>query len=233
MSQSAQKPVDPYDLHGRSLERHEAGEHALVLECIQDGVRDDVPVAFWFRDHIDPLEQRALELARGRVLDVGAGAGVHSLPLQARGLSVVALDVARGCVDVMRARGVKDARQGDFFAWDETGFDTVLCLCNGLDKVGSLDRLPEFLRRIKGALATGGQAFADSFDPPQSGKGSHQMQLSFSLDGRESAPFSVLQIDFDTLQSVANVVGLRCSVEARNGSHYLARLTHSIEPDAS
>ena len=45
---------------------------------------DVIPLPYLFRDfdQMPAVEQRALELARGKVLDIGCGAGSHALYLQ-------------------------------------------------------------------------------------------------------------------------------------------------------
>ena len=153
-----------YDPHGAALLSYYRGDRAATLICYQDGARDDVPASFWFRDEIDPLETLGLDLCRGRVLDVGAGTGLHTLQLQQRGLDVTAIDVADECIEIMRARGVKNVVAADVYAFDGGPFDTIICLCNGLDKVGKLAELPRFLGRMRSLLATDGQLIADSFD---------------------------------------------------------------------
>lgn len=64
-----------YAPHGAALLDCFRGNASAVLTCYQDGVRDDVPAAFWLRDSIDPLEALALDLCSGTVLDLGAGSG--------------------------------------------------------------------------------------------------------------------------------------------------------------
>lgn len=122
--------------------------------CHQDVARDDMPAAFWLRDTIDPLEALALDLCRGRVLDVGAGVSLHSLELQRRGIAVAAIDVAPECVAIMRERGVRSAEAADMYAFEGGSFDTIICLHNGLDKVGRLADLPRFLGRMRELLAS-------------------------------------------------------------------------------
>ncbi len=108
---------------------------------------DELPVPLLFRAETEmpPLERLALDKARGRVLDTGAGAGCHTLALQQRGLDVTAIDISPGAVRTMRRRGVEDARLCDFFEDDFGGpFDTVLMLMNGIGICGRLERLPFF-----------------------------------------------------------------------------------------
>lgn len=228
-----------YNPHGAALLDCFRGDVSAMLVCHQDGARDDVPAAFWLRDTIDALETCALDACRGTVLDVGAGAGVHALELQRRGYDVTAIDVSPGCVQIMRERGVRKARAADLYAFDGGPFDTIACLCNGLDKVGRLTELPRFLDCMRRLLAPGGQLLADSFDvrfganaarraelarKEAAGRYFGETDLRFEYQGRIGAPFSVLQIDPQTLSRTAQPLGWRCEVLAHNGGRYLARL---------
>lgn len=230
---------DAYSPHGAAAMRYFRGDTGAMLVCHQDGRRDDVPAAFWFRETFDPLEARGLELAAGRILDLGAGTGVHALELQRRGQSVTALDVSAECVAIMRARGVRDAVAGDLYRFEGGPFDTVLCLCNGLDKVGRLADLPRFLGRMRALLADGGQIIADSFDlaigadaetaaeirrKSEAGRYYGETDLVFEFEGRRGEPFTVLHIDPTTLAVRAARCGFGCEILAQRGGHYLARL---------
>ena len=107
---------------------------------------DEIPVGDLFRELADMpfLEQKALEMAGGMILDVGAGAGCHSLALAKMGKSALAIDISPLSVAVMKERGV-DARQVNFYdeSFAET-FDTVLMLMNGTGIIGNLDNIPAF-----------------------------------------------------------------------------------------
>ena len=202
---------------------------------------DEIPVDTLFRtlDDMPPQEQEALRLCRGRVLDVGAGSGCHSLELQGRGMEVVAIDISTLSVDVMRQRGI-DARVADFFdkTFDEK-FDTILMAMNGIGIVGRIERLPEFFMRLKQILAPGGQVLLDSSDiryvfenedgsldiDPDSG---YYGEIDYRMQyrGIRGETFEWLYIDFDTLSTYAGQYGFRCE-KCIDGEHYdyLARLT--------
>lgn len=72
---------------------------------------DEMPVTHLFRStrEMPMLEQKALQLAKGRVLDIGAGSGCHTLALQEKGLEVKAIDISPLSCEAMKLRGVKDA----------------------------------------------------------------------------------------------------------------------------
>jgi len=229
---------DAYSPHGAALLDCYRGETSAMLICHQDGARDDAPASFWLREELDPLELRALDLCRGRVLDVGAGGGLHALELQRRGFDVTAIDITPECVAIMRERGVLRAETADLFAYDGGPYDTIICLCNGLDKVGRLADLPRFLVRMRTLLAPGGQLIADSFDlrfgadslrlaelaqKEEAGRYFGEADLQFEYKGLRGAPFSVLHVDYETLARIAARHGWRCEAIARDGGHYLAR----------
>jgi hypothetical protein len=101
---------------------------------------DIMPIETLFRSFagMPELEQKALKLAQGRTLDVGAGAGCHSLILQEKGIDVTAIDISPLSVETMRERGVMKVLQQDFFTLN-TQFDTILLLMNGIGIVGKAE----------------------------------------------------------------------------------------------
>lgn len=198
---------------------------------------DDVmPVSNLFRTEaqMPEIEQRALALSRGSVLDVGAGAGCHTLALQQRGLFVTAIDISRLSVETMRRRGVVDARCADFFT-DDLGqcYETILLLMNGLGIAGDLAHLSQLLLRAKSLLAPGGAILADSSDlryvfededgtfdyNPQTDSYYGEVDFSMHYDGTDGSSFNWLYVDFDTLNRVAADCGLQAELVVQ-GPHY-------------
>src|SRR5437868_12592114 len=72
------------------------------------GPKEEMPLGVYFRTSADMpgMELTALNLCKGRVLDIGAGAGSHALMLQDYGMDVTALEMSPGASAVMEARGV-------------------------------------------------------------------------------------------------------------------------------
>ena len=202
---------------------------------------DEIPVATLFRDfgEMPVQEQKAIELCRGKVLDVGAGSGCHSIVLKERGIEATAIDISVLSVEVMKERGI-DARNINFF--DETfneKFDTILLAMNGIGIVGKIERLPMFFRSIKRLLAPGGQVLLDSSDIRyvfMDEDGGMDIDLAAGYYGEidykmrykniTGTPFDWLYIDFDTLQMYAEEHGFTCE-KCIDGEHYdyLARIT--------
>ncbi|MCZ0964259.1 hypothetical protein [Paracoccus benzoatiresistens] len=115
----------------------------------------------------------------------------------------------------------------------------MLSICNGLDKVGRLRDLPPFLHRMRALLGDGGQLIVDSFDlritadgaarariaaKAAQGRYFGKIDLRFSYAGRVGVPFTVLQVDAETLREIARTCGFGCDILQRRGGHYLARL---------
>jgi SAM-dependent methyltransferase len=110
------------------------------------GLNYFAPVRRW-----PAVERRALRYIRGRVLDVGVGAGRVALELQARGREVVAIDVSPGAVEVARNRGVSDVRLLAFEEVDASlgHFDTVVMYGNNFGLFGSRAKARRLLRRLR------------------------------------------------------------------------------------
>lgn len=202
---------------------------------------DEIPVRTLFRTEkqMAPLERTALQLATGRILDVGAGSGCHSLILQAAGKEVEAIDISPLSVEAMRRRGVKQATQANLFNESFCGsYDTLLMLMNGSGIIGRLENLPAFFRKAKQLLRPGGSILMDSSDlrylyEDEDGSfvidiaGDYYGEVDFKMQYKDiiGDPFDWLYIDFQTLSLYAAQNGFKAEL-VKEGKHYdyLARL---------
>lgn len=202
---------------------------------------DIIPVHYLFRPfkEMPALEQTALQQCRGKILDIGAGAGSHALWLQEQKLEVTALEISPAACAVMQQRGVKNILQEDFFALtEEDKYDTLLMLMNGIGIVGTTDRLKEFFNVARKLLKPGGQILVDSSDLRYlflQDDGSILINLNdsyygeveyrMSYKGQKGRRFPWLFIDDQLLQYHAEKNGFRFERIAE-GEHfdYLARL---------
>lgn len=202
---------------------------------------DEIPVRTLFRTgkQMSPLERTALQLASGRILDVGAGSGCHSLALQAAGKEVEAIDISPLSVEAMRRRGVGQATQANLFSDSFCGaYDTLLMLMNGSGIIGRLENLPAFFHKAKQLLRPGGSILMDSSDlrylyEDEDGSfvidiaGDYYGEVDFRMQYKqvEGDPFDWLYIDFQTLSLYAAQNGFAAEL-AKEGKHYdyLARL---------
>ena len=112
-------------------------------------------------------QRRGLRFARGRVLDVGAGAGRVALHLQEKGHDVVAIDVSPGAVEVCRRRGIRDARVMRVEDVDESlgTFDTVVMYGNNLALLASRTKGPRILRRLARITSKRARIIGECLDP--------------------------------------------------------------------
>ncbi len=180
------------------------------------------------------IEKEALEACTGRVLDVGACAGSHSLYLQQeRGLEVKAIDISPGCCEVMKKRGVKNVECVDFYKVDyDEKYDTILLLMNGIGISGTLVGLEHLLKQAKKLMVPGGKVLFDSSDIDYAfyeKDGSKWVNLNSNYYGEvqykltykkeEESAFNWLFIDPDTMDKVARESGFKFTL-LKSGKHY-------------
>ena len=152
---------------GAAIQEFMAGSREARIVVESNLTEDDeIEVAYLFRtpEEMPELELLALEQCRGLVLDIGAGAGCHSLALQQRGADVTALDLSAGAVQAMRQQGIKQVTQQDIFKLSGQRYDTLLLLMNGIGIAGDLQGLEHFLEHTKTLLNPGGQILLESSD---------------------------------------------------------------------
>lgn len=200
---------------------------------------DIIPVEVLFRNYeeMPELEKMALERVKGKTLDVGAGAGVHSLYLQDMGVDMKAIDLSQGAVEFMKANGIK-AEQKNFFSIKDEKYDTILMLMNGIGIAGKLSNLERTLLKAKTLLNKGGKILCDSSDIKylyEDEDGSLWVDLNTEYYGnfrfqmvykKEIGPwFDWLYVDFDNLFQAAQKVGLQARKIYDRDDHFLAEIT--------
>jgi len=219
------------------------GDRDAYMVVYDDYERDEVPLSYFFRASTEfpEVERLALDLCRGRVLDVGAGSGCHTLALQERGLQVTAIEILQEMVEILRDRGVQDARQATWMDLLDEPFDTVLMMMNGLGLSETLPGLRRFFRRARRLVRPDGQVLADSTDvrvrmePKARRSGSTRRdgrylgELHFQIEfqGHKGPPFAQLYVDPETLDRTARSERWSCEIVRPSDEygHYLARLT--------
>ncbi|AZA50784.1 class I SAM-dependent methyltransferase [Chryseobacterium carnipullorum] len=202
---------------------------------------DELPVDYLFRDFEDmnDIEQKALELAQGRVLDIGAGAGSHALYLQnERDLDVLALDISPKSIEVCKLRGIKKAVCVNMLDFSADPFDTVLLLMNGTGVFESLEKIDTYLKKLHTLVNEGGQILIDStdilymFDRDEDGgvyipAGGYYGELDYIVHykGESENPIKWLYLDFATLKNAAENNGFAIEKVIQEEDSYLAKLT--------
>ena len=232
------------DLFGKAIldyQTHNNPEDIITETSISEA--DEMSVAYLFRDFTEmpKLEQKALQLSKGKVLDVGCGAGSHALYLEnERNIEVKAIDISKNAIEACKLRGLKNAEVVNVLDLDTSEkYDTILLLMNGTGIFGKLDQIATYLQKLKGLLNEGGQILIDSSDIiymfDQDKDGAYEIngngyygELTFSIQYKSETEdtFDWLYLDYNTLQNAAHANGLQCEL-VMEGEHYdyLARLT--------
>ena len=234
------------DIWGQAIADYHRGKtDGSLLTETQYTEPDEMAVSHLFRgfEAMPPLEQQALELCRGTVLDVGCGAGSHALYLQQKGLTVVGLDHSRAAIEVSQDRGVHQVVCSSLLDYRADGFDTILMLMNGSGIFETVDRVPYYLDHLKGLLNPGGQLLIDSsdlqylFDRNPDGSiwvpaDRYYGELDFTVHYEgESQSFPWLYLDPALLERLSSASGWNFEL-LKEGAHfdYLARLSFD-QPD--
>ena len=211
------------------------GKSAKLRVLSSQFEEDEIPTEQLFRtyDEMPELEQEALQLAKGKILDCGAGSGCHALALQEMGKDVEAIDISPLSVEVMKKRGVKEAYCVNLF--DENylqKFDTILMLMNGSGIIGKLENMGAFFTKMKQLLNPGGCIYMDSSDlrylfEDEDGSflidlaGGYYGEIDFRMQYKQikGEPFDWLYVDFQTLSYYANENGFKAEM-VKEGEHY-------------
>lgn len=200
---------------------------------------DIIPVEVLFRtyDEMPTLEQKAISMCRGKILDVGAGAGPHSIYLSELGHEIQAVDTSPGAVSYLNSMNIP-ARCVDVKDLQNETYDTLLLLMNGIGIAGTKEKLPDFLSHLKRLLNPGGQVLCDSSDVAflyEEEDGSYWMDLNaayygnfkFQLHYKKASTevFEWLYIDYESLHQIASSVGFKCKRLEIDEHHFLAQLS--------
>lgn len=222
------------DIFGKALLDYQSGNYSEdIITWTNISDKDELPLPYLFRDYSEmpKLEQKALQLAKGTILDVGCGAGSHSLYLQQKGFKVKAIDSSKGAIEVAKQRGVLNTELKPLL--EETqSFDTILLLMNGTGIFEELTQVSNYLKHLKSLLNPNGQILIDSsdisymYDEYYSERYFGELNYFISYKGEQEAPMKWLYIDFETLNTACQTVGLKCE-KVMDGEHfdYLARIS--------
>ena len=229
------------DLFGNALLDYQNGNYSEDIKTSTNISDEDIlPLPYLFRKfkEMPKLEQKALNLCNGYVLDVGCGSGCHSLYLQKKGFKVKSIDISNGAIQVVKQRGVLNTEAIPLLKETET-FDTILLLMNGTGIFQKLTQVSKYLLHLKSLLKPNGQILIDSSDIKymyEDEDGGYWMDMNssyygeldyfLSYKGEKEAPMKWLYLDFETLKLACETIGLTCDM-VLEGEHfdYLARIS--------
>ena len=232
--------IDQKDVFGNAIADYYLNSNTEnIIVKSPDFQEDEIPISYLFRDFssMPKIEQIALKTCKGKVLDVGCGAGSHSLYLQQNNRDVMAIDTSPKAISTCLKRGVQKASVIDFFNLKNQQFDTILLLMNGIGIVGKLEKLHLFFDQVKSLLNPNAQVLLDSSDLIYLYEGQEEeikkspfyygeMEYEIRYQNYESEPFHWLYIDYNSLAFFAELHGFTIE-KLLDGPHfdYLARLT--------
>ena len=226
------------DIFGTAIKAfYEEKDKTDIIVHSPDFEDDVIPVEYLFRKFEDmpEIEQKALSLCEGKVLDVGCGAGSHALYLQMnKELEVKAIDTSAGAIEIAKKRGVKKATSEDFFNLKDEKFDTILMLMNGSGIIGKLKNLKSFFKHSRSILNEEGKIlmdssdlvylFEDEFEDPENYFGEFKYRISYKE--WQSEDFDWLFISPDLLSEYAESNGFSCEIIHQGDNYdFLACLT--------
>jgi len=226
------------DIFGNAIKAfYEENDRTDIVVHSPDFEDDIIPVEYLFRNFLQmpEIEQKALSLCQGKILDVGCGAGSHSLYLQQeKNLQVKAIDTSEGAIEIARKRGIENATCEDFFKLKDETFDTILMLMNGIGIVGELKNLNHFFKNSKSLLNEGGKIIIDSSDLIYLFEGEieenevyyGELQFNISYKKQKADQFNWLYIDPNLLKKYAKANNFDCEILQEGENHeYLACLS--------
>ncbi len=232
------------DLLGKAIldfQTNNNPQHVITETDISEAEEMDVQYLFRTFKEMPKLEQVALNNCKGKILDVGCGAGAHSLYLQEKGFDVKAIDISPNSVEACQLRGIENVEVRNILDITEEKFDTILLLMNGTGIFGRLINTTKYLTHLKSLLNPGGQILIDSsdliymFDEDEDGgkwipmdNKDYYGELVFTVEykGEVEEPFDWLYLDYNTLQNAAHANGLECEIlKEGNNYDYLAKLS--------
>ena len=236
----SQKSMEPY---GLALKDFNAGNRNVKMVFHRDdGLKEEALLNFYFRseNNFTLIEEHAIKLCHGRVLDIGAGVGPHSLTLQKHGFDVLAIDISPHACEIMKKRGVLNVMCSTVYDLKDVIFDTILLMGRSIGFVEDLSGLNKFLNYCKDLLNLGGIILLDSIDVQHTTNQIHlayqkenlklgcyigEIRLQIEYKGQLGEKFQILHVDPLTLTNSANEMGLSCEIllKEKNGA-YLAKV---------
>lgn len=202
-----------------------------------DGMIDVHPASLYFTTYEEwpEFQQKALALARGRVLDIGCGAGRYALYLQEKGLDVLATDTSPLAIEVCKQRDVKKTHLMSISGISRSlgKFDTVLMLGNNFGLLQDRPRSARLLGRLHQVTTPDGIIIAETVDPyntddqfhldyhrrnRERGRMSGQVRLRVRYRKYRTPWFDYLFVSKDEMREIVEASGWRVArfFESRN-----------------
>jgi SAM-dependent methyltransferase len=235
--------ISSYEPYEQAMMDYFKGEKDNLISIIrEDGFENKIPVSFLYgnSERFSLIDDKALSMCRGRVLDVGAGSGNHSLFLQQEGFEVYALEILPALIKILRLRGLSNVMESDVIQLENGNFDTVVMLGHGLGIAQDLSGLNALLQKLKSLITREGYILCDSLDVTKTDipenleyqkhierLGRYRGEIRFRFKYKDSAGSLIkwLHVDLDTLSEVAFRNDMLCKLVYTDlDGNYLAQL---------
>jgi hypothetical protein len=216
------------------------GQHDARLDVTTDvSLPEEMEVSYFFREfhEMNEMERIAMERCKGRILDVGAGAGCHSIYLQEKGMDITSLESSERMTELLKERGLKDVIHSTWQKYSPSvKFDHILLLMNGLGMAEKLNDLPIMMMQLSSWLSEGGEIILDSSDighlyELEDGSrmtdlgGSHEGEIVYTVGYRgNSVSFPWLYVTQEKLHQACQVAGLQAVIISEIEESYLASI---------
>jgi SAM-dependent methyltransferase len=174
----SKRPKSEQDAFGQEIWAFYNGKDMCEIVERDDGFFSASPnCRTYFSEYKEwsPVEQKAIDLVKGRVLDVGCGAGRHSLYLQQKGYDVVGIDTSPSALKVCKLRGLKKARlmSAENLKFKPGTFDTVIMLGGNFGLLGSPKKAKRILKKLHRMTSKHAAIIGETRDPYKTDNPAH------------------------------------------------------------
>lgn len=177
-------------------------------------------------------DKAAINLSVGKVLDIGAAAGRHTLAVTDRGLECIALEKDPVLCELMKLRGVKNVVQQDLFHFKaKEEFNTLLLLMNGIGLAGTINKIPDFLNLLKTWLKPDGKILVETSDisylpPPPDGQHPDELIFQYVYNKQVGPEFNWVFPSARNLEKICSEINLKARQVIKTAEKkYLYELT--------
>jgi len=173
------------DAVGQFLWARYNGKDSYEVIEREDGYIDGMSTKAYFSEHRDwpAHEQKSMEFVKGKVLDIGCGAGRHSLYLQEKGFDVLGIDISPLAVNVCKLRGLKktEVMSIEELNFKPESFDTILMMGNNFGLLGNFQKARRLLRRFHKMTSNNARIIATTNDVSKTDNPFHLEYQEFNI----------------------------------------------------
>jgi SAM-dependent methyltransferase len=191
------------DAYGQEIWAFYQGREVFEIVERDDGYISAASVLpkMYFSEYEDwpPHEKRAVEFVKGRVLDIGCGAGRHSLYLQSKGFDVLGIDISPLAIKVCKLRGL---RKAEVMSIEEinlkpNSFDTIIMMGNNFGLFGSFEKARRLLKRFHKITSEDALVIAETRDPYMTDNPAHLEYHEFNKKRGRMAGQLTIRVRFE------------------------------------